>query len=308
MKQFVSRRRRCWTLLTQMDPVILSEGHRSDRLLDLSGLTLEERAMVQASISNERDFDRVAEALIIQDPRLHLRLSRRTREGKRQRRNQTWRHTGSGKSGACAYYANFTSVEDYDYYYDEDMDESANAYQAHNDPVDPGSDDGEEALDYENDEEHDTFSSYVALDDVAVFEAAEFDAIALLAGTWNDDLDPEVSVQLVQASAQAYLSFGKGKGTGKGKAEKKGKGRYLVRPSHLSLEVRRQLLKELNAKTECHTDGRRGHWAHDREGAMSPSSLSPKPQTRTARMTTQPHSSRQAEKVATCFILNDLQR
>ena len=57
-----------------MDPVIhLSEGHRSDVLLDLSGLTLEERVVVHLSISNERDFDRVAEALIIQHPRIHLR-------------------------------------------------------------------------------------------------------------------------------------------------------------------------------------------------------------------------------------------
>ena len=50
------------------------------------------------------------------------------------------------------------------------------------------------------------FSSYVAQNDVTVFEAAELD-------TWNDDLDPEVSAQLVQASAQAYFSFGKDKGT-----------------------------------------------------------------------------------------------
>ena len=57
-----------------MDPVIhLSEGHRSDMLLDLSGLTREERLMVSASISNVRDFDRVAEALTIQHPRIHLR-------------------------------------------------------------------------------------------------------------------------------------------------------------------------------------------------------------------------------------------
>ena len=69
MKQTVSRRRRCWTLLVQVDPVIhLSEGHRSDMLLDLSGLNREERVMVQASTSNERDFDRDAKALIIQHP------------------------------------------------------------------------------------------------------------------------------------------------------------------------------------------------------------------------------------------------
>ena len=85
------------------------------------------------------------------------------------------------------------------------MTESANAYQAHHDPADPGSDDGEEALGYDDDEENDMFSSYVALDDVTVFEAAELDAIALLTDTWNDDLGFEVSAQLVQASAQASL-------------------------------------------------------------------------------------------------------
>ena len=49
LKQYVSRRRRCCTLLTHMDPVIhLSEGHRSDMPLDRSGLTREERVMPQA--------------------------------------------------------------------------------------------------------------------------------------------------------------------------------------------------------------------------------------------------------------------
>ena len=38
----------------------LSERNRSDMLLDLSVLTREDRVMVQASSSNERDFDRVA--------------------------------------------------------------------------------------------------------------------------------------------------------------------------------------------------------------------------------------------------------
>ena len=54
MKQYVPRRRRCWTLVTQMDPVMhLSEGRRPDLLLDLTGLTREERVRVQALISNE---------------------------------------------------------------------------------------------------------------------------------------------------------------------------------------------------------------------------------------------------------------
>ena len=96
------------------------------------------------------------------------------------------------------------------------------------------------------------------------------DAIALLADTWDNDLDPEVSSQLAQASAQANLSFGKEKGKGKGKS----KGRYPVRPSHLSLEDRRRRLREL--KAEYCACGRKGHWVHDRECAKSPSSSSTK--------------------------------
>ena len=63
-------------------------------------------------------------------------------------------------------------------------------------------------------------------------EAAELDAIALLADTWDVDLmsDPELSSHFVQANALAYFSFGSGKGKGKG--ERKAKGKYLVRPSH----------------------------------------------------------------------------
>ena len=160
-----------------------------------------------------------------------------TNEGQMQRRkggfkrgdnpNTCWfrgkgkgKNTGSGKPGASAYYANFTSVEDCDY--DDDTNDPADAYQAHNDPVDPGSDDGAEALDDDDDdEENGTFSSYVALDDVTVLEAAEWDAIALLADTWDNDLDPEGSAQLVQANVQAYLSSGKEKGKGKGKGKSK---------------------------------------------------------------------------------------
>ena len=79
------------------------------------------------------------------------------------------------------------------------------------------------------------FPSDVALDDVTVFEAAELDAIALLADTWNDDLDPDVSAQLVQASAQAHFSLGKDEGKGKVKAQGKGKGRYLADRSVYSM-------------------------------------------------------------------------
>ena len=74
MHQYMSRRRRTWKLLKELDPEIeLSEGHRADLLLDLSGLDKHERIMIQASIGNQRDLDKIADALVVQHPRIHLR-------------------------------------------------------------------------------------------------------------------------------------------------------------------------------------------------------------------------------------------
>ena len=114
VEQCVSRRRRSWTPLTQMDPVIhLSERHRSDMLLDLSGLTQEWRVEGQASINNESVFDNVADALVVQHPRVHLRERRKRpeEEGKDTHRlREGGKHSGNGKSGTSACF-----VEDYDH-------------------------------------------------------------------------------------------------------------------------------------------------------------------------------------------------
>ena len=188
--------------------------------------------------------------------------------------------------------------------FDEDLDESENACKAHNDPGDPRSDDGAEAPDYDDDEEDGMLSSYVAVDDVTLHEAAELDAIALLAGTWNDDLDPEASAQMAQASAQAYFSFGNNKRK-KGKSKGKCRGQYPVQPSHLSLEDRRRRLRELKAKTECRAFGRKGHWANDRECAMSSSISSTRNQTRTARMATRQQLTDGANQDGACCVFTE---
>ena len=79
MTQYVSRRKRCWKLLKELDPDIeLSEGHRADMLLDLAGLDKNERTMIQASINNDRSFAKVADALVCQHPRAHLNEKKKT--------------------------------------------------------------------------------------------------------------------------------------------------------------------------------------------------------------------------------------
>ena len=210
MKQFVSRRRRCWTLLVQMDTVIFpSEGHRSDMLLSFSGWTREERVMIQGSIGNERDSDRVAEALIIQHPRMALYENRRqmdrdTRKGKGKNKNSSARGGGftsrwsrsKGKGKSTAYYAEHRTYDDYNN--DDDAVDPVDSYQSYNDPAGPDTDDGDD-VPHEHDDEHDTSSSYIAVDTSNANAAAELDAIALVADTWDVDLmsDLELSAQVV---------------------------------------------------------------------------------------------------------------
>ena len=62
-------------------PVIhVSEGHRSDMLLDSSGLSREERVTVQASIDNERDFD-----LQLSSFNIHVYISEKVRNARQVR-------------------------------------------------------------------------------------------------------------------------------------------------------------------------------------------------------------------------------
>ena len=195
-------------------------------LLDLSGLTREERVMIQASIGNERDFDRIAEALIIQHPRIHLCENRRcmardTRKGQGKTKDSSVRGGGftsrwsrsKGKGKPTAYHADLATHDDYDN--DDVAVEPADSSQAYSDPAEPGSDDGDD-LQHEHDDGHDRSSSSIAVGLANAAEAAELDAIALLADTWDVDLmsDPEVSALLVQANAQAHFSFGSGQERG----------------------------------------------------------------------------------------------
>ena len=79
MHQYVSRRRRCWKLLKELDPEIeFSEGQRADMLLDLAGFDETDRIMIQASIGNACDFETIADALQVQQPRAHIREKART--------------------------------------------------------------------------------------------------------------------------------------------------------------------------------------------------------------------------------------
>ena len=73
MKQYVARRKRCWNLICELDKEgEMSEGCRADMLLRHSRLSKRERATIQASIQNGHDFQKMADALMLLYPRIHV--------------------------------------------------------------------------------------------------------------------------------------------------------------------------------------------------------------------------------------------
>ena len=158
--------------------------------------------------------------------RTRQRYSSASRRKKTQRQWKTW--------NARACYTNFNFVEDYDH--GDDTVERADTSRAHSDLSNLGGDGREEVLVGTVDEKNDTCSPNVVPGDVFTFKATGLGTIA--------------PFEMVQAKERGHLPFGREKG------KSKGKGKFLVRPSCLALENRRQRMKELKPKTECDVYGR----------------------------------------------------
>ena len=102
MAQCVVRRERCWAVIKTLDPeIVLGKGHIADLLFDLSGIDKDKRTFIMSIIGNERDIDKIADALQNQHPRIHLTEQRRPsttapRKGK-GRGNHSRYKPGSGR-------------------------------------------------------------------------------------------------------------------------------------------------------------------------------------------------------------------
>jgi hypothetical protein len=137
MKQYVARHRRCWKILKELGPKIeFSECHRADDLLDLAGLDKNEKIMIQAAISNARDFEKVADALIVQHPRAHVR--EQWRRGPRKQ--------GEGEGvGAGALWGElpYKSSRRRVYLADDDYQEEGDERDEHDPAAEPSESDGD---------------------------------------------------------------------------------------------------------------------------------------------------------------------
>lgn len=186
MHQYVSIRRRCWKLLKELDNEIeVSEGHRSDMLLDLAGLDRIDRITIQVSIGIARDFEKIADALIVKHPRIRLREkpgrrpSSSPRKGKCVRGRKGYKGTvrGKTKDKGDGSYVRYASLAD-EKYAQYDGNEKGYVYVGYEvDPDNPEAytdpahwsedDDAQEATSQEEDEEEeewqdDGFEAYVS--------------------------------------------------------------------------------------------------------------------------------------------------
>ena len=101
---YIGRRRRWWTLMTQLDPRIsLSDSLRAELLLELSGLTRDQQLMIKACAAGSHDFDTYAKIMTEHHGLIHLRGNRLLdsaphRPGT-ERDNRKWQPKGAGKYG-----------------------------------------------------------------------------------------------------------------------------------------------------------------------------------------------------------------
>ena len=99
-------------MLKSMDNTIeLSATIRGDLMLEASTLSGDQQLMVLTSINNNREFDRLAEALMEQHPKLHLTDRPSRRDGDHGRSSG---HKGGGKKGGYRRFAHFGEEEEQD--------------------------------------------------------------------------------------------------------------------------------------------------------------------------------------------------
>ena len=225
MTSYISRRRRWWTLVHEMDNTLeLGDTVRGSMMLEQAGLSRFEQNMVLTYTKGQRTMTAIAEALLEQ----HYDVHHRGREATTPTGNSSFPNRWRRRDTSRAYLAEAEPIEE--------LTDTA----AH----------GEEGISDDYDGEQDETEDH---------EIHETDLAALLG---NSGEDPEADDALVVAW-QRFNGKGKGKGKSKGKGKVKGKGIGKYKGNNLSLDERKKRLAELKSRTNCQACGARGHWAGD---------------------------------------------
>ena len=231
MTSCISRRRRWWTLVHEMDNTLeLGDTVQGSMMLEQAGLSRFEQNMVLTYTKGQRTMTAIAEALLEQ----HYDVHHRGRETPTPTGNSSSPNRWRRRDTTRAYLAEAEPIKEL---------ADITAY-------------GEEGMYYdgEQDEEEDD-------------EIHETDFAALLGNSGEDPEADDALAEALQLDAVAMVAWqrfnGKGKGKSKGKGKVKGKGKGKNKGNNLSWEERKKRLAELKSRTNCQACGARGHWAGD---------------------------------------------
>ena len=183
MLAHISRRRRWYKTLKELDPKTeISQNIRADLLLMLSGIDEDKQLMVRTSVGNVSDFDKIADALVRQHPRIHLN-ERRSQNPKG--RSGEWH----GKKKKChsrniPNTANLAHADEHEDQHDSDPDDGHDEPTAH---VVAGSSDDE---DDEGHDEKETIEMGVITPFLGItrVDSSDEESFALLAEAAQDEV------------------------------------------------------------------------------------------------------------------------
>ena len=247
MFSYVSRRRRWWDTLKQLDDkTVISENIRSDLLLSMSGLDYDKQLLIKTTVGNRKDFDEIAKALIKQHPRVHMK---ERRYGGNERKPFT-PGKGKGKSYSSEQRPKNWGHKPKHFAHLADYDVSDEA-----DPAMPDESDDENVGFMAGDDDDEETAEGIPMDVMTAFIASN--------GDWSDEV-AEVCSDQIQCELMAFFARGKSKGKGVPFQPRKPM-QFKGRRNIPSLEDRRERLKALKLKSKCKSCGKVGHWAGDSE-------------------------------------------
>ena len=263
MAQYILRRRAWYRAMIDLSTDLkLPDLVLSEQLLLNSGLNDDQRLMIRTVVGEKFTFDRVAEELVNQHPRIHEKASYPYHTFRKNEFKGFYHASPSTKGKSKGYKA---KPRYYNAFYMDGADEE-NVYVEMNDDTYP-----EDGQDYENEEiGRPDYENNVFFSETEIGTYAE-EHLAYLSEGGLDIEDQEAcefASELIQAEQDAYYARKGASQKGHGGFSKGNAPPFEISGS-ISLDDKRARLRALKARTTCKRCGAVGHWSGDYECPLS---------------------------------------
>ncbi|CAE7536321.1 RE2 [Symbiodinium microadriaticum] len=261
MAQYILRRRAWYRAMTDLSTDLkLPDLVLTEQLLLNSGLNDDQRLMIRTVVGDKMNFDRVAEELVNQHPRIHEKGAYHP-----FRKNEYKGFPSSSppsKGGPKGYRP---KPRYYNAFHAEGVDDES-AYPEMNDEIY-----GDDGPDYLNDETgRSDYENPVYFSEAEIGTYAE-EHLAYLSESGLDIEDQEAcdfASELIQSEQDAYYARKGASHKGHGGFNKASPPPFEISGS-ISLDDKRARLRALKARTTCKRCGAVGHWSGDYECPLS---------------------------------------